>query len=381
MNPHPHWKTYFVLSVLFLLAVTAAAGVTRLWVLTAIPIGFLFGFFLQKGNLCGASAFSLVLLARDWRTIGGLWVCIVVSMAGFALLDLLGLVTLNVKPMMWLNAVVGGALFGAGMVLAGGCVSGCLYKAATGNLNAVVALTAMPFGMAMVQYGPLNGLFRKMKTVVTHAPDGGPLGLPAVTGLPYWVLALVFAAGTVLVMFLRKRKEETKEAAPGHGGPVLERLLTRPWKPWKAGLAIGILASFAYLSSAASGRNYPLGVSHGVLFTQQLITETGAVQVYRKAPAAPVPAPPSAAPAPSKSARKIVWWLVLLVGFLMVGSFVSARLSGQARLLPKPPEQILVAILGGFLAGTGAALGMGCVIGNILSGWALMSLGRFSSAW
>jgi hypothetical protein len=59
----------------------------------------------------------------------------------------------------------------------------------------------------------------------------------------------------------------------------------------------------------------------------------------------------------------------------MVGSHVSARLSGEARLLPKPPEQVLVAAAGGFLVGMGAALATGCVIGNILSGWALMSVG------
>ena len=51
---------------------------------TAIPIGVLFGFFLQKGDLCGASAFSEVVLARDWRKVWGLWVGIVVSMAGIA---------------------------------------------------------------------------------------------------------------------------------------------------------------------------------------------------------------------------------------------------------------------------------------------------------
>ena len=78
------------------------------------------------------------------------------------------------------------------------------------------------------------------------------------------------------------------------------------------------------------------------------------------------------APTPRK---KVVWWLVLMVGSLMVGSNVSGQLSGQARLLPKPPEQVLVAVLGGFLVGMGAALATGCVVGNILSGWALMSVG------
>lgn len=43
------------------------SAMTGLWVLTAIPIGFLFGFFLEKADLCGSSAFSEVLLA-NWAT-------------------------------------------------------------------------------------------------------------------------------------------------------------------------------------------------------------------------------------------------------------------------------------------------------------------------
>jgi hypothetical protein len=129
----------------------------------------------------------------------------------------------------------------------------------------------------------------------------------------------------------------------------------------------------AYLSSSASGRNYPLGVTHGVLHAQILLTDVDVNHVYQKASAKPAPAP-AAAPT-ARPPKKVVWWLVLLVGSLMLGSFLSARLSGQARLLPKPPEQTVVALLGGFLVGAGAAIAGGCVIGNILSGWALMSLG------
>ena len=115
MRRNPRWKAYATLSIGLILVTTTIAFISRLWVVTAIPIGFLFGFFLQKGDLCGASAFSEVLLAKDWRKVQGLWACIVVSMIGFAILDGLGLVTLNVKPMFWLNYVVGGLLFGSGM--------------------------------------------------------------------------------------------------------------------------------------------------------------------------------------------------------------------------------------------------------------------------
>jgi len=106
-------------SVLVLGAILLIAVRTRLWVLTSVPVGFLFGFFLQRGDLCGASAFSEVLLMRDWRKVFGLWVCIVVSMAAFALLEALGWATLRPKPFCPLNHIVGGVIFGVGIVLAG----------------------------------------------------------------------------------------------------------------------------------------------------------------------------------------------------------------------------------------------------------------------
>ena len=152
---------------------------------------------------------------------------------------------------------------------------------------------------------------------------------------------------------------------------------TRPWKPWQAGIAIGILALAAYMSSGSTGRNYSFGVTHGLLYAQTLITERDVKHVYEKPPAtqaaAAKPAKENAAAEPVK--KKVVWWLVLLVVSLMLGAFTSGKLSGQAKLLLKPPEQTLVAILGGFMVGFGSALATGCIVGNILSGWALMSIG------
>jgi hypothetical protein len=152
--------------------------------------------------------------------------------------------------------------------------------------------------------------------------------------------------------------------------------LSRPWRPWQAGVAIGLLALPAYVSSAASGRNYPLGVTHGVLQASLLLTDASVQHVVGSpaAPAGPQATSTSQTPPPRK---QVVWWLVLLVTGLLAGAHLAGRLSGEARLLPKPPEQVLVAMIGGFLVGAGAALGTGCVIGNILSGWALMSVGMF----
>jgi len=369
---------YTVVFASAVIGATLMAVLTGLWVLTAISIGLLFGFFLQKGDLCGASAFSEVLLMKEWRKIRGLWICIVVGMAGFAILSSAGWVTLAPKPLIWANYLIGGVLFGVGMVFAGGCISGCLYKAGTGNLNSMVALPGIALGVAAVEYGPLNPLHKYLQTFIISSETGGPVTLPTLTGLSYPVLAAFFLAATLAAAVYMKRKP----ALAADALPVYQRIFTRSWKPWAAGLMIGILGSAAYLSSVPSGRNYPLGVTHGVLFAQLLITEQNLTPVYQKSPVPTVSTVSAAVAAPAKevapppAGKKYSVWLIALVISLVIGSWISAKLSGTARLLPRPPEQVITAFFGGLLLGVGAAIATGCVIGNIISGWALMSVGN-----
>jgi len=372
------WKALSTVSLIFIVGVTLLSALTRQWVLFAIPIGFLFGFFLQKGDLCGSSAFSEVIMMRDTRKVIGMWALIVVAMVGFAILDLLGWIRLNPKPLLYLNYIVGGVIFGVGMVFAGGCISGCLYKGAAGNLNSIVALLGIPIGVMMVEFGPLNSLHVGMKKYVVAMSDGGRVSLFALAGVPFWLLALVFAIVTVVIAVAARRRRAGSKGVRSDDMPWLERAMTRPWKPWVAGVAIGLLMVPAYLSSAASGRNYPLGVTHGVMQAELLLLDNGFNHVYQAKPAQASTTRPSDNPTPVQKTggKKVVWWLVALSLSVMLGSWVSARMSGQARLLPKPPDEILFALLGGLLVGIGAAFSTGCVVGNIMSGWALMSVGN-----
>lgn len=366
------WRLGF-LSLVAIVVPTFVGWRTGAWYLTAIPVGFLFGFLLQKGDLCGSSAMSEVLLFRDARKLAGLWVAIAVSMVGFAAIERLGWVVLKPKPLLWASWIVGGAIFGAGTVLAGGCISGCLYKAGAGNLNSMAALAGMPLGIAMVEHGALGRTHAWLKSHVVKAADGGPVTLSSLTGLPYWLLALLFAGVTLAVALWLQRKGQRTAGQE----PALRRLVWRPWQPWQAGLAIGVLAVAAFLSAVASGRSYPLGVTHGVLHAYELASEAVAIETGRPAavPAAPAPAPASAAPVTAPPQRKVSAWLILVVVAMVPGAWVAARLSGQAKLLPKPPEQTVTAFFGGILVGVGAGFATGCVVGNILSGWALMSVG------
>ncbi len=391
-QPPIHWHAYALTAALGLILLTIVAAVTRVWVLTAIPVGFFFGFFLQKGSLCGAAALSEVVAFRDRGKVAGLWIAIAVSMVGFAAIESAGWVHLAPKPMIWLSALVGGALFGVGTVLAGGCISGCLFKAAEGNLNSMAGLGGIALGIGVVETGPLHSIHVAMMAHVVTAVGGKPVTLASLTGLPYGILALLIGGATAAVAgWIRWRRPQPDLRPRGASGRTL---LTRSWKPWQAGLAIGLLTVPAYFSSAATGRNYPLGVTHGVLQAYQVLTETNVKHVWRAPVATVVPAAtPAAAPAtsvafsapprqsplppppPALPAKVVNWWLVAVVLSLPVGAWVSARMSGPVRLLPRPPEQTVIAFFGGVLVGIGAAFATGCVVGNILSGWALMSVG------
>lgn len=383
-----NWKAYFVILIALLSLLTIAAIFTNLWVITAIPIGFLFGFFLKKGELCGASAISEIILMKDKSKAFGVWIAIIVSMAGFAVLDIMGLVTLNPKPFIYLNYIVGGVLFGTGIVLAGGCVSGCLFKAGAGNINSMAGLVGIPLGIALVEYGPLNGFHKYLKNFMLKSQEDGPITLSTLTGMPYWLLACLFIIITIIAVGLRQRKKANQNAVITDETGAVKRTIIRPWKPWKAGLAIGILAMFAYLSSAATGRNYPLGVTHGVLHLQLAVTESNLNPVWKKPEikdaslsqqkpvTKQVALNEKAKPVSSSKGKKVSVWLMFLVASLVIGSWVSARLSGTIQFVSRPPSQTVIAFIGGLLLGTGATIATGCIIGNIVSGWALMSVGN-----
>jgi hypothetical protein len=195
--------------------------------------------------------------------------------------------------------------------------------------------------------------------------------------MPYWLLAVLFAAGTIMAaVYFGKKSKPKAEKRNTSDTPRLKRIMTKRWRPWQAGIAIGVLACLAYLSSAASGRNYPLGVTHGVMHAELLLTDAPLNYVVAPKAADTASAITESQSKTSVASKKVSVWLVLEILALILGAFVSAKLSGRAKLLPKPPQQTMTAFLGGILVGLGAAIAGGCVVGNIMSGMALMSVGN-----
>jgi len=146
-------------------------------------------------------------------------------MVGFAGIEAAGWVQLAPKPMIWVNALVGGVLFGVGTVLAGGCNSGCLFKAAEGNLNSMAGLGGIALGIGIVETGPLHGLHVAMMAHVVTAAGGKPVTLSTLTGLPYGILGLLISGATAAAaVWIRRRRPRPDQRQRGAATkPLLAR--------------------------------------------------------------------------------------------------------------------------------------------------------------
>lgn len=106
----------------------------------------------------------------------------------------------------WSGAVIGGLIFGAGMVLARGCSGRLLVLAATGNLRSVIAGMVFALVAQMALYGWLAPL-RLWLAGLWVTPGGRNLHLLPMLGLParlaLW-LGLGLAIGAILLA-LRNR--------------------------------------------------------------------------------------------------------------------------------------------------------------------------------
>ena len=112
-----------------------------LW--AAFILAVVFGAIAQRTHFCTMGAVSDIVNMGDWTRMRMWGMAMGVAMIGFYTLAVAGLIdpakTLYASSrFIWLSALVGGLLFGFGMVLASGCGSKSLVRIGAGNLKSVV---------------------------------------------------------------------------------------------------------------------------------------------------------------------------------------------------------------------------------------------------
>jgi uncharacterized protein len=101
-----------------------------------------FGFIMHRGRLCFARCFREPFMTGDGEMTRAVILSILISLLGFATLKWVGLrgEMVFVAPNFGLGGLLGGLIFGFGMIIAGGCGSGTVWRAAEGQVKLILAL-------------------------------------------------------------------------------------------------------------------------------------------------------------------------------------------------------------------------------------------------
>jgi uncharacterized protein len=207
--------------------------------------------------------------------------------------------------------VAGGLCFGVGMALAGGCVTGMLWKAGAGAAALAIAIAGFAAGELLIRGTELIGTLDDAARPATNA-------LPELLGVGYAATAL--AVGVVCLGLLLRRRRD---------GVV-------------AGLALGVVAAAAWIAADAAGYGYGLGFVGAADGTRAAI-ESGAEAPFQL--------------------------------FLALGVVAGAALAGPRRPSLPDRARAGRALGGGLLMGAGGSIAHGCNIGHGLTGVALGSFG------
>ncbi|WP_370262921.1 YeeE/YedE family protein [Limnobacter sp.] len=135
------------------------------WVLWAtFAVGLAFGAVSHRTHFCTMGAVADVVNFGDWNRMRMWVVAIAVAALGLQALSIAGIARLEdtiflASQWSWLSGILGGLLFGFGMVLASGCGSKTLIRLGAGNLKALVVFVVMGLTAYMALKG-IVGVFR-----------------------------------------------------------------------------------------------------------------------------------------------------------------------------------------------------------------------------
>lgn len=312
--------------------------------------GFLLGLISHRTHFCTMGAIADVVYTANW-TRARQWGCaIAVAMLGFAGLSDAGLIdaskTLYASPrLMWLSTVVGGMMFGYGMVIASGCGNKALVRIGGGNLKSVVVFLVM----GISAFATLKGITavlrdRTVDTVFIQMPAGANLNALGIPGIGYGVAAL-------LLLWVFRDKEFLH---PSH---------------WMPGVAVGTIVVSMWWVSGHLGfvPEHP-----ETLEAVYLATSSGRIEALNFV--APIANSLDWLMFYSDASKVLSTGILAVVG-VICGAGASAwqgktfRLEGFAN-----PRDLGQHLLGSVLMGVGGVTAMGCTIGQGLSGISTLSL-------
>lgn len=309
-------------------------------------------------------AVSDVVNMGDWSRMRQWAVAAGIGMLGFGLLVWWGKVdagkTLYASGrVMWLSALVGGGMFGFGMVLASGCGSKTLVRIGGGSLKSIVVFLVM----GLAAFATLKGITAVLRVatvdavaITTVAPGaistlaGGALGMNSKIAQ---LMCAVLVGGGLLGWALYRRDFWT-----------LDNLL--------AGLGLGLVVVLMWWASAVMGY-----VAEHPDTLQEAFVATNSGRAEALSFVAPVAYTLDWVMFFSDKAKVITLGIASCMG-IVAGSAVIALASRSFRWEGfGGVEDVANHLVGAVLMGVGGVTAMGCTVGQGLSGVSTLSITSF----
>lgn len=303
--------------------------------ITGLALGAVLGYVMQRGRFCVTGFLRDIFTQRSWRGFVALLIVISVHAVGLAALTSGGVITPEYDNLAPIAVIVGGLVFGIGIVLAGGCASGTWYRSGEGLIGSWIALVFYGLSAAAMKTGVLSGVNEALKSQTVELTS-----IHASLGISVWPLAIALSALTAFlaVRFLREEFSGPKPAKlAARKSGIAHILAEKPWHVYSTAIAVGVLGVIAWPLSAATGRNDGLGITTPSSNLTNFIV--------------------------NGDTAKFDWGVLLVLGILL-GSFVAAKASGEFRLRVPDATQGARSVVGGIFMGVGAAWAGGCTVGN-----------------
>ncbi len=278
---------------------------------SAVATGAVFGYVIQRGGFCLMRALSNLFLMGDATIARSYTLALLVAMAAVQALSASGLVEIPIRQLHWMSNSIGGLLFGAGMVLAGG-------------------LLGFAMGATTVRLGSLSALRGALQAPVITVADAPPTLASALGLSPWIVIAALWVAGGFWLFRSQAQAPRGK------------------W-PWHVtGAAVGLLIAAGWWASSFGER--PAGITFAV--------NTGELLTY-----------------PLVGFPNRVNWSMIMVMAVPVGAFAAAWPAGDFRWKLPPGWSLVKIFSGGLLMGGSAILAEGCNITQGLTNGSTLAVG------
>jgi uncharacterized membrane protein YedE/YeeE len=324
-------------------------------------LAMIFGYVGNKTHFCTMGAVSDIINIGDWGRMRAWLLAIAVAIIGTNVLVYLGYLDIaktlyTGANFYWLAAIVGGATFGIGMTLAGGCGQRTLVRVGGGNLKSIVVFIYLGYAALVT----LRGIFGALRVNYLQAPEV-TVQLDHYQTLPQLLhldaagsLGLALAIAAAILIFVFASRDFRSNADGILSGIVVGLVVVGGWY---------VTGKMGFGEDPDTLEMVYLGTNSHLAESMTFVAPVGYTMDYWAYW--------------TDSATVITFGIASVFG-VGVGSFIYAITHKTFRWeFFTSPQDLVRHIIGATLMGFGGVVAVGCTIGQGVTGVSTLSLMSF----